>query len=103
MRKTPSVMHGILISTANILIIPKRAPWIRYLCVIKPPCMMIFPLFLTHLLLTGVQCLPQVKRDVAATAKLAEGLSTEEMNDAWPSRDMADIQNWYGTSLFGWK
>lgn len=103
MKKTSSVMHSILISTANILFLPQRAPWIRYLCAIKSLCTMLFPLLLIPLLLNGVQCLPQAKRDVAATAKLAEGLSTEEMNDASPSRDMVDIQNWYGTSLFGWK
>ncbi|KAK2598099.1 hypothetical protein QQS21_005810 [Conoideocrella luteorostrata] len=29
-------------------------------------------------------------------------MSTHDMKDAYPSRDQAHIENWYGTSLFGW-
>ncbi|KAJ8133212.1 hypothetical protein O1611_g410 [Lasiodiplodia mahajangana] len=61
-----------------------------------------FSTLLIAFLLGKAQGLPQAPSDPSAAAALAEGLSAQDMNDAFPSRDLADIQNWYGTSLFGW-
>jgi hypothetical protein len=41
--------------------------------------------------------------DIQAAAAAAEGITPQQMLDAYPSRDPAKIANWYGTSLFGWK
>lgn len=32
-----------------------------------------------------------------------EGISDQMMKDAFPERDPATPQNWYGTSLYGWE
>jgi hypothetical protein len=65
---------------------------------------MILSIILPSLLFSGrTNPLPQKNPDISAAAELAAGLSTADMKDAFPSRDMADIANWYGTSLFGWK
>ncbi|KAK5010505.1 hypothetical protein LTR28_009489 [Elasticomyces elasticus] len=31
-----------------------------------------------------------------------EGITTEQISDAFPERDPANAANWYGTSLYGW-
>ncbi|KAI0965230.1 hypothetical protein F4678DRAFT_467779 [Xylaria arbuscula] len=57
---------------------------------------------LVAVVLSRAHGLPQAQVDTSAAAALAEGLSVEDMTEAFPPRDLADIQNWYGTSLFGW-
>lgn len=32
-----------------------------------------------------------------------EGISEQQMKDAFPERDPANVKNWYGTSLYGWE
>lgn len=32
-----------------------------------------------------------------------EGITDQMMKDAYPERDPAKPQNWYGTSLYGWE
>jgi hypothetical protein len=38
-----------------------------------------------------------------AAVQLAKGLSDADITNAFPARDPAQVQNWYGTSRFGWK
>jgi len=40
---------------------------------------------------------------IEEASALAEGITAQQMAEAYPPRDSANIQNWYGTSLFGWE
>jgi hypothetical protein len=32
-----------------------------------------------------------------------ENITEQQMKDAFPERDPANVTNWYGTSLYGWE
>jgi len=32
-----------------------------------------------------------------------EAITEQQMKDAFPERDPANVANWYGTSLYGWE
>lgn len=84
-------------------------------------------LLFTCLAFSGVRGLPQGNPIASAIAEAGDGLpagpvegspagpdqglpagvvdtmTAEDMKNAFPPRDPADAQNWYGTSLFGFK
>jgi hypothetical protein len=64
-------------------------------------------LVLVSLILSGVNSPPApsdpVQWSTTEVFALAEGITQEQMADAYPPRDPANIQNWYGTSLFGFE
>jgi hypothetical protein len=41
--------------------------------------------------------------DQGQPAGVVDTMTVEDMKNAFPPRDPADAQNWYGTSLFGFK
>jgi len=39
----------------------------------------------------------------ANVATLAVGITTQQIQDAFPERDPLNATNWFGTSLYGWE
>jgi hypothetical protein len=64
-------------------------------------------LVLVSLMLSEVNSRPvpsdPVQWSTTEASALAEGITQEQMTDAYPPRDPANIQNWYETSLFGFE
>ena len=71
---------------------------LNLLLFIMDTCMRV--LLTLALLLSVADGLPA--NSAAAPAPTPLGLTPDGMKDAFPSRDLLDASNWYGTSLYGW-